>query len=114
VDLRICRSLAGAALMALFLLGSTGTAQADFSWSDPFPLNAGEASMSSVACPSMSRCVAVDGAGDVLAFDPAAPAVVERTTLADKTGLGDVACPSPTRCVAVGARGLAVVFDPAA
>ena len=117
------RWLAGMALLALFLLGATGVAEAGLTWSEPFALNYRETTFTSglteVACPAVTLCAAVDGSGSVMTFDPASPTRPARTrlgglSLAPNTGPEAIACPSETQCTAVTSRGLAVTFDPRA
>jgi hypothetical protein len=77
-----------------------------------------------LACPSVSRCTAVDSASREVTFDPAAPGT-PTPILVDKPPqfcgehcpegyVTGVACPSVSRCTAVDAHDQAVTFDPSA
>lgn len=66
-----------------------------------------------ISCPSSGRCVAVDGNGGELTFNPAAPAAAGAPTKIDPVDLASVACPTANECVAVGfADGAAITFNP--
>jgi len=72
----------------------------------PVVIDGGSANLNAVACPSVSRCAAVNG--DEVTFDPTSPGTPTPITIG---GGADVACPSASSCVTVGG-GQAVAFDP--
>jgi hypothetical protein len=77
-----------------------------------------------VACPSETRCTAVDYNGGVVTFDPTfdptytpppptnpAPLVIASALYADHA-MRSVACPSPTQCTALDSSGAEMTFNP--
>lgn len=73
-----------------------------FSWSAPVPINHGS-SLTAISCPSVTLCVALDTAGDlVTSTNPTggSGAWVTFPGLVDDFGLGSVSCPTATLCVA--------------
>jgi len=64
-----------------------------------------------VACPSLTTCTSVDGAGDEITFDPRAPGVPATVRIDSGNELLGVACPLRTECVAVDPD-QQVTFDP--
>ena len=110
--------------VGLFFLGFSGVAEAALSWSSPVFLDTGPGSffsLSAVACPSATRCTAVDEGsvepgegGDAVSFNPVSAGTPTRTTI-DSSGVGvldAVACPSASQCTAVDTDGGEVTFNP--
>ena len=88
------------------LLFGASPAAAKLSWSGPLARDTGGtgAVLTSVACPGISECVAVDVNGGVVTFDPRSPAPALPTS---------VSClPSAGTCTAVDAAGNEVTFGP--
>jgi hypothetical protein len=49
-------------------------APSPFAWSNPIQLDpSGSGALDSVSCPASNKCIAVDGAGYEVAFNPASP-----------------------------------------
>ena len=85
-------------------------------WSGPIAVDhasAGSGVMNGLACPSSTRCVAVDERGQFIRFDPASPAAAAAITLDPGLLLVAVACPSTHQCTAVAPEDT-VTFDPEA
>ncbi len=107
-------------LAAVGLLLAPVAAQAGpFSWSAPVPVDhAGVQELDALTCLGPTRCVALDGGGNAVTFDPQSPATGRhKQFLGAGQSLRDLACPSASRCVATGsdATGAIVqVFDPGA
>jgi len=78
---------------------------------EPVTVDSG-GSLSSVACPSIAQCTAVDSAGDEVTFDPQSPAGAKPQLVDTNGGLQAVACPGVDQCTAVDPAGQAVTFDP--
>ena len=88
---------------------------AQLSWSTPAAIDNnghGQQSLSGVACPSATRCTAVDQSGQQVTFNPASPGTPAPTAI-DVHNLDGVACPTATQCTAVDVSGRQVTFDPA-
>jgi hypothetical protein len=99
-------------VLAGVLLGSPGAAQAALSWSAPVSIDQ-QGLITSVACPSASRCVAVDENGDEVTFDPASPGSPTPVAIDTGNSFDSVACPSLSQCTAVDYQGNELTFDPA-
>jgi hypothetical protein len=70
-------------------------------------------SLRGVACPSVTRCVAVKDGGSEITFNPQSPPNVAGGTAAGAAGgLRAIACPATNYCAAVSDRGELVTFDP--
>jgi hypothetical protein len=102
-------------LVAVALLGAAfpPAAYATLSWTGPtFLSDGGTSELNAIACPSVSECVAVDGPGNVVTFDPSSP----QGWTAYRVDRGEypqaVACPTATQCTEVDARGWEVTFNP--
>jgi len=67
-----------------------------------------------LACPTASRCVAVEINGKILTFDPAAPGAASAVTVTGSPFFTGLACPSASVCAAVARGGTEVTFEPAA
>ncbi len=67
--------------------------------------------LSGLACPSTTECIAVDGGGNELTFDPGSPGGLTPTSI-DTYPLTGVACPSSRQCIAPDDHGGAITFDP--
>ena len=105
-------------LALIVVLASTGAVAhaATFSWSSPVAIDpsGGQQSLSAIACPAANQCVAVDGNGSVVTFNPASPGTSSTvTTIAPRTSLSGLVCPSASECIAVGG-GVDATFDPSA
>src|SRR6266496_468323 len=114
----VFRRLAIAVCVALLsLCATTGAAQADpFSWSTPIAIaHNGPGRSTSIACPSVTQCTAVDNGGGEVTFDPTSttPNSTARTVDAGQINLA-VACPSAAQCTAVSETGSEVTFNPTA
>lgn len=104
-----------AAIALVAALAGPGVAGAALSWSSPISVDGpGGSSLSSVACPSATLCVAVDAANREVSFDPRSPGMPTPVTIAAGVGgLAAVACASVNECTAVSKYGGPVVtFDP--
>jgi alpha-galactosidase len=72
-----------------------------------------------VACPSASRCTAVDGSGNEVTFNPSNGELIGGVTVLVATGVDvgngmtGMACASMTQCTAVDYEGHQATFDPA-
>jgi hypothetical protein len=66
----------------------------------------------SVACPSTTYCVAVDGRGRAFEGNPASTGSWTINPIGGATSLGGVFCTSPSQCVAVDSFGRAFVGSP--
>jgi hypothetical protein len=100
------------------------TARAGLSWSfstrpDDARIAGHSNGLADVACPSMNRCVAVDGQAEIT-FDPLAqqsplPVIIDPDGYGPSPtagGLDSVACPSVDQCTAADGVGREVTFDP--
>jgi hypothetical protein len=66
-------------------------------------------------CVSVSLCVAIDGAGNVVTFDPADPGTPTPVDIFESVltgGTETIACPAANECVALDSAGYEVTFDP--
>jgi hypothetical protein len=103
------------AVVAMPALASGAGAQPSLGWSPATRIDGGEVGLRSVACPSTTECVTVDGSGQEATFDPAAPPETPAPVTIDPGGSpGAVACPSSTQCTAMDSGGDALTFDPTA
>jgi hypothetical protein len=104
-----------AVLMAIgfALLFGASPAAAKLSWSGPLAPDTGGSgpALTSVACPGVGECVAVDVNGGEVTFDPRSPGPAAPTSI-DSTVLTSVSCLSVSSCFAMDARGAEVSFDP--
>jgi hypothetical protein len=105
--------LAGTFLVSVLLgsAGSAAAAQTTFLWS-PIKVDPGGA-LTGVACPTESRCVAVDSTGREVTFQPSSATNPTPVPIAAGKRLGAVACPSALQCTALDANGGEITFDPA-
>jgi hypothetical protein len=94
-----------------------------FSPTNPSPsslqtIDSGPGAVGTGACISPAgECVAVDGNGSVVTFDPANPGAASAPIQVDTSGPGNhaltgVSCPSPSQCTAVDFGGSEVTFNP--
>lgn len=66
-----------------------------------------------LACPSVSECVAVNGGGHAVKFNPRAPRHPRVVDIAPSGGgFAAIACPAVRQCTAVGSSDRVVTFDP--
>jgi hypothetical protein len=112
----LCTGCAIACTAAGLLAAPAGAAPA-LAWSAPLDIDGAQA-LSGLSCTSLSLCVAVDGAGNVIvSSNPAAgPSATWRSRAVDGgRALTAITCPSAALCVAVDGGGYAVVStDPGA
>jgi hypothetical protein len=76
----------------------------------------GYTTLSAVACPFSTECVAIDDT-DEITFDPTSPSNHDAVTLLpgpSTTSLSGIACPSIDQCTVVDSSGAEMTFDPAA
>jgi hypothetical protein len=74
------------------------------------PIDRG-AGLAGLWCPSEQQCSSLNTVGQLVTFDPQAPA--GRTTAAMPSAVvGGIACPATTRCVMTDANGQGYTFDP--
>ncbi len=83
--------------------GSARGASLPFVWGSPASVDAH--SLTGIACPSVSLCVAVDDAGDVVTSTNPAAGLWTVTTVPGAAGFSGVSCPSTSLCVAVDRAG---------
>ena len=83
------------------------------------PNNYGQPGLTSIACPTVSQCTAVDSHGDFVTFDPATPEHYSEYNIDEPDdayvappSLLGVACVSVKRCVAVDTYGDALIWNP--
>jgi hypothetical protein len=103
------------AIALVAALAGPGVAGAALSWSSAISVDGlGGSSLSGVACPSATLCVAVDAANREVSFDPLSPGVPTPVRIAAGVGgLAAVACASVNECTAVSKyEGKVVTFDP--
>lgn len=101
-------ALAGIASLVLLALGSP--ARGD-SWPWREQGRIGRASMTSLACPSVSLCVATDAAGNVVVSNAPAASPPRWSVISLDPGqaLVSVSCPQPTFCIAIDTHGHAFI-----
>ena len=112
---------AGAGLAVVFALVGVGPAASatpvsgrTLTWSGPIRLvhDVPGGSFSAVACPTTTRCAAVDTFGREVTYDPTAAADTAPYVLDSGQSYAAVTCPAATECVAVTTSGRVVTFDP--
>ncbi len=100
--------------VALFTFGVSGLARGaslPFVWSSPASVDTH--SLTGIACPSASLCVAVDDAGDVVTSTNPATGPWTVTSVPRAGSFSGVSCPSTSLCVAVDRTGnVATASDP--
>src|SRR3954452_3844764 len=114
------RILLALACMLALLAGyaSPSPGASPFSWSPPDlideqPPFANTKEVFSVACPSVSLCVAVDGGGQAsTSTNPTGGRAAWNTKAVDSSSLYGVSCPSTTLCVATGNGRVATSTNP--
>ena len=74
------------------------------------------ATLDDVSCPSVSLCVAVDNAGNVVstANPTGGPSAWSASAVSGATGLAAISCPSKSLCIATGGSTMVVSTSPAA
>jgi hypothetical protein len=99
----MCRAIVLIAVCGMF----PGVARASEALVDPRGLDA-------VACPSVARCVGVDGDGREVTFDPQAPSrrTTRRVDTAIPSTLERVVCPTVWQCTASDVGGRVFTFNP--
>jgi hypothetical protein len=101
-------------LLALVPLALPGAAHAALQWSAPIAIDrALDHPLQSVSCPSTNQCTALDGAGQIVTFNPTSAGTPRSATI-DDVATTAVACPSTSQCTAVDHWGREITFDPAA
>jgi hypothetical protein len=83
-----------------------------FSWAGPTTLDLGGSTLTGVACPAVSLCVATDKSGDVFTSTDLSRGVWGQANVAGPFPLGTPSCPSPALCVIPDMGGVVISTDP--
>ena len=100
--------------VAVAALFAPSVADAALSWSQPITVDHnGQQRLGGLACSSSTRCVAIDGLGQTVTFNPASPSGAAPVVRSANATLLGIACPSDQQCTVVDSGGHAITFDPA-
>ena len=100
--------------VAVAALFAPSVADAALSWSQPIAVDHnGQQRLAGLACSSSTRCVAIDGLGQTVTFNPASPSGAAPVVRSANATLLGIACPSDNQCTVVDSGGHAITFDPA-
>ncbi len=106
--------LAALVTLAIAALFAPSIADAALSWSQPIAVDHnGQQRLAGLACSSGTRCVAIDGLGQTVTFNPASPSGAAPVVRSANATLLGIACPSDNQCTVVDSGGHAITFDPA-